>query len=111
MNNEINNSRLTQLFTLLSEQPEELFLHYAIATEYKKAQNWKEATTWFLKTLSLNPSYIAAYYQLAEVYEANGQRSEAKAAYETGIVYAQAGKDLKSISEFKNALMNLEIED
>ena len=111
MNNEINNSRLTQLFALLSDQPQEIFLHYAIASEYKKVQNWDEAAAWFLRTLALNPSYIAAYYQLAEVYEANGQRSEAKAAYETGIIHAQAAKDLKSISEFKNALMNLEIED
>lgn len=111
MNNEINNSRLSQLFALLSDQPQEVFLHYAIASEYKKAQNWEEALVWFQKTVQLTPDYIAAYYQMAEALEANGQREEAKKSLETGLEYAQAAKDLKSISEFKNALMNLEIED
>jgi len=111
MNNEINNSRLTQLLALLSKQPQEVFLHYAIASEYKKEQNWEEAVFWFQKTLQLDPSYLAAYYQMAEAFEANEQRDAAKKAYEVGIIYAQAAKDLKSISEFKNALMNLEIED
>jgi tetratricopeptide (TPR) repeat protein len=111
MNNEINNSRLTQLFALLSDHPEEVFLHYAIASEYKKAQNWEEALSWFEKTVQLEPSYIAAYYQMAEAFEANDQRASAKKALETGLLHAQAAKDLKSISEFKNALMNLDIED
>lgn len=111
MNNEINNSRLTQLFALLSEQPQEVFLNYAIASEYKKMQNWAQAVLWFEKTLQLEPSYLAAYYQMAEALEASNQREAAKRAYEIGITYAQAAKDLKSISEFKNALMNLEIED
>ncbi|MDP2187907.1 MAG: tetratricopeptide repeat protein [Sphingobacteriaceae bacterium] len=111
MNNEINNSRLAQLFALLSEQPQEVFLHYAIASEYKKAQHWEEAVQWFQKTVQLTPNYIAAYYQMAEAFEASGQREAAKNSLETGLHYAQGAKDLKSISEFKNALMNLDIED
>ncbi|MFN3529139.1 MAG: tetratricopeptide repeat protein [Bacteroidia bacterium] len=111
MNNEINNSRLEQLLQLLELQPNEGFLCYAIGMEYRKAKRFHEAIHWFKKTLEKDTQYLAAWYQLAEVQLEVGDKDSSKSAYEAGIRLATALNDVKSLAEFKNALLNLEIND
>lgn len=111
MNNEINNSRLSQLFKLLELQKDDAFIHYAIAMECSKSQNLPETVEWLLKTLQLDSKYLAAYYHLAQAYIALHQIEEALHTLQRGIILAKELKDQKSLAELQNTKMNLELED
>jgi tetratricopeptide (TPR) repeat protein len=111
MNNEINNSRLSQLFTMLAMHGNDPFIHYAIAMEYSKEQNHVEACNWLQKTLAIDPQYLAAYYHLAQAYIYQEQTDTALLVLEKGILLAKERKDQKSLAELQNSKMNLELED
>lgn len=110
MNNEIINNRLAQLLLMLEKQPNQSFLHYALGIEYRKANRMENALECFRKTLEIDPNYLAAWYQLAEIQAATGHKEAARNSYACGINLAQKLNDIKGLAEFKNALLNLEIE-
>lgn len=111
MNNEINNSRLAQLFKMLALQADDAFIHYAIAMEFNKEHNYLKACEWLESTLQLDPKYIAAYYHLAQMHIALHQKEQALVALEKGISTAKELKDQKSLAELQNSKMNIELED
>ena len=51
------------------------------------AQNnlWREATFWFVRATELDPSYAAAWNNLAIAYEHEGELEKARRAYERAL--------------------------
>ena len=102
--------RITQLFSLIQQQGADAFPCYALAMEYRKLGEIKEAIHWLNKTLELDPDYLAVFYQLAALYASLDDTKNALNTYDQGILLAEAKKDLKTLAELKNARMNLELE-
>ena len=111
MKNESENTRLERLLSMHQSQPNDVFLNYALALEWQKNGDKAAAIEAFEKTLSLQADYLAAYYQLGQLYHESNQLEKAISCFEKGISAAQKSNDLKALAELKNALMNAQIGD
>jgi tetratricopeptide (TPR) repeat protein len=96
-------ARLEKLHKFLAATPNDPFLLYAIALEYKKTDAPK-AIEYLNKTLAADPLYCYAYFQLGQVYEQIGNVESAKKSYIDGIAAAQKAGDAHAQSEISGAL-------
>ena len=99
--------RIDMLLDLLESEPADLFLNYALGVEYASALNFTEAEEQYKKTIALDENYVAAYYQLGKLFEAQFKNDIALTQYKTGLEIARRKKD-KSIHEFEEAIFMLE---
>lgn len=91
---------------MLGQQPQDLFLKYALAMEYLGMQNNADAAVLFREVIAADSHYIAAYYQLGKLMEQNDEK-EAIAIYEKGMEEARIKNDRKTMNEFRSALDEL----
>ena len=97
-------SRLEQLFEFLRSEPNDPFLKFAIALEYRKGKNHPEALKFFLDLRSSNPNYLATYYQLGKLYEEMADSENAVEAYNSGVKVAETAGDMKTMNELVKAV-------
>jgi len=102
-------ARIKTLEEMLQKEPQDLFLNYALGIEYLNDSNFTDkAETQFKIVLSIDENYIAAYYQLGKLYEAQKKTKTALAFYNSGLTLAKFKKDNKSVNEFSEAIYMLE---
>jgi tetratricopeptide (TPR) repeat protein len=101
-------ARIEQLQQMLEQEPDDVFLQYAIAMEYFSLQNFEKALSCLKKIINNNPDYLAVYYQIGKCYEELKQFEEAKSIYTKGIDVAQKQSKIKTLNELKEALFLLE---
>ncbi len=92
---------------MLAGEPQDIFLNYALALEYKSANQFMESEEQLLFCLKLNPEYIPAFYQLAELYVSMGKTEKAIDFYSKGLFLAKQQNNHKAVTEFSEALANL----
>jgi tetratricopeptide (TPR) repeat protein len=92
-------NRIEWLQKFLDHNPKDEFSIYALALEYKKLKQMDEALSKLSLCIQINPSNLAAYYQLCEIYTnlnhielRNKYLSEAK-------TLAKDLNDLKTLNE------------
>jgi tetratricopeptide (TPR) repeat protein len=102
-------NRLEYLLQLHQEQPNDPFLVYGIALEYKKTDS-NQTPVFFDLLLTAFPDYLATYYQAAEYFTEKGFYEKALEIYDTGIHLATSLNEMKTLAELKNAKQNLEID-
>lgn len=103
-------SRLDKLLNLFESDPNDPFIRYGIALEYKAADNLQSAIRWFEELRNLNSAYVPTYYMLAECYRLLDQFHEAETVYRAGITAAQEAGDTHALSELHAALEELQDE-
>lgn len=96
-------ARIEQLQQMLAQEPDDVFLQYAIAIEYFSAGNLEKAIDCFKNIIHKKPDYLAAYYQTGKCYEELKQFEEAKSIYERGIELAQKQSKTKTLNELREA--------
>ena len=104
-------NRLAQLQTMISDNPEDAFLNYAIGLEYWKAGDHTSAYKHFAYLVRQHPQYLATYYQLGQL---NLERDHPKAAaevLETGLAVAKEQKAWKTFEELQSALKQAKGDD
>ncbi len=104
------NNRLEQLQSFLAENPDDVFLHYALASEYQKMGDQEQALQKFKQLTEQYPDYLGTYYQLGKLYEALGQTQEALSTYEKGMDVARKARNTHTLGELQGAwnLLNAE---
>lgn len=103
-------SRLEQIQQMLTEDPNDPFLHYAFALELENAAKLSEAID-KLQTMSIDfPDYLPLYYKLGKCYEVNGQTENAILIYNKGIDLAKRLNDQKTLQELKEAVFLIDEE-
>jgi predicted Zn-dependent protease len=105
---EIN--RMQHLQKMLEEDPNDIFVQYAIAMEFKNGNDPQNAVKYLESVHQLDPAYLGVYYQLGKLYESLEQAENALAIYAEGIKRASEAQDLHTLAELKNAKTNLEME-
>ena len=100
--------RMRQLQQMLLRQPDDPFLLYGMAMEYKKADEPARALQYFDQVLRRDPNYCYAYYQRAQVHESLGDVEAARRSLREGVEAAQRSSDLHALSEIEAALSLLE---
>jgi tetratricopeptide (TPR) repeat protein len=102
-------NRIQHLRDELRHHPGDVFYNYALGLEFAAVDPAShEAEAQFLKVLELEPSYIAAYYQLGRIFESRGDDQAALHWLKQGLSYARSKKDRKAINEFEEAIFLLE---
>lgn len=102
-------ARIAQLQDMLKEEPNDLFLQYALGLEYAKEQTtFGSAESQFKLVLHLDENYLAAYYQLGQLYEQLNRSFNALEFYQIGLEKARQQKNNKAINEFAEAVFLLE---
>lgn len=105
----MQNSRITELMTMLETEPGDLFLNYALGLEYaKNLLAPADAESQFRIVLGIDPTYLAAFYQLGQLFEKLDRPLEALEFYKEGLVVARLQKNNKAINEFSEAVFLLE---
>lgn len=98
----MNSSRLEQLIRFLEESPDDPFILYALALEYKSTQPEQSARL-FSQLIEHHPDYLPTYYQAALQKEEAGEKVEALNLYKAGMEVAKKQNDLTTLNELKAA--------
>ncbi len=100
----MNPDRLNQILGMLEKNPEDSFLCYAAALEFKKNQKIDSAIDLLEKLLARDENYLPAYYQLGKLFEVALEFEKAKSIFLKGKTIAMNQKDMKTFSELEAAM-------
>jgi tetratricopeptide (TPR) repeat protein len=103
--------RLELLLSYLKENPNDSFLLFAIAKEYEKAKDEKNAEKYYKSIVEKDENYVGVYYHFGKLKERNLLFSDALKIYRKGMEVAKKVKDNHSYNELAGAKMNLEDDD
>ena len=95
--------RLANLLTMMRDSPDDPFLLFALALEYKSQGNLAESKGYFERLVNKFSDYVPTYYQYAKMEEENGNPEQAGRLYDAGIVKAKAVGDAKTARELQQA--------
>lgn len=108
------NDRLSQLLDFLKNEPNDPFLHYALATEYVKKQEYQQALEYYLNSIRIDEAYVGTYYHLGKLYEVLQNKEEAEKTYKKGMEVARKKGQQHAFSELQqayNKVMGMDYED
>jgi Tfp pilus assembly protein PilF len=100
-------NRIEILKGFLAENPKDSFSRYALALEYVKLGQTNEARREFEMVRDTDPSYVATYFQLGQLYRNLGLAAEAAQTYRAGITVAAKAGDSHTQGELQAALDEL----
>lgn len=106
----MSEERIEKLLIFLKETPQDPFLLYALATEYRTDSPGK-AKEYFDEILTNHPNYLPAYFQAAHLYAEMRLIAKAGETFEKGIALARSLGETKTLAELQNAYMNFQIEE
>ncbi len=104
-------TRLDQLNEFLKESPEDPFLKYAIAAEYLKQEDEREAMARFESLVQTHPDYVGTYYHLGKLYEKLNNPELAINTYRSGMEIARKSRNFHALGELQGALSFLTDDD
>lgn len=99
--------RIDKLKEFLAANPEDSFLQHALALEYIKTGNEREAKRVFETLLARDENYIGSYYHLGKLLEKDTNKEAAIAVYEKGMKKAKEAGDSHAYNELQSALEDL----
>jgi len=88
-----------QIQKLLTLEPNDPFMLYALAIDHAKEGEHESAVEFFNKTIAADPDYVYAYYHQARSFESLDRTEKAKSTLDTGLEAAKRVNDAKGISE------------
>lgn len=94
--------RLEYFKSLLEKSPDNPMVHYSLAMEYYRLQDWQKAIEHMEKYLELKEDEGAGYRLLAKCYEELGELEKAVQALEEGIQKALKYNHPSMAEEFRN---------
>lgn len=97
-------SRIELLKQFLEEDANDSFSRYALALEYAKLGRLEDARAELETVRDKDPNYLAAYYQLGQLYIKLSQPHEAEKTFRGGITVARKQGDSHTQSELEAAL-------
>lgn len=106
MSDPVNNIR--HLAALIKKNPADSFPKFALALELLKQDEVSKARILFESILEQDPGYLGVYYHLGKLYEQTGSTGKAVAMYEKGIGISEQQNDRRTLSELREALINLQ---
>lgn len=97
-------SRRERLQAMLIDDPGDVFLHYALATEYLKEGDVSAAEEKFTELHENFPDYVPAWFQHAQALAEQGRTDEARRTAEQGLATAKRVGDTHAAGEITGFL-------
>ena len=107
----MSQTRLELIMDMLEKDPNDPFLLYAVALEYKKIGNFVVAIKQLENLIKSHPQYLGTYYLLGKLYEESDEVAKAIEIYKKGKIIATSIGDHKILGELNEALLLLEEDD
>jgi tetratricopeptide (TPR) repeat protein len=95
--------RLKTLLEFLSQDPDDTFTRYAIATEYNNMGDTDTAQMHYEYLIAHHPDYVGTYYHLGKLYEKKSWTEKAIETYQKGMQVALKAKNMHAHSELQTA--------
>lgn len=111
LQNQMENSRLHQLYRMLENEPEDDFLNHALAMELIAQGKVVKATEIMESIIRRNPSYTGTYYHLAQAYQDQKMTEKALEIVELGITISQRLGKKHHHTELRNKKNQILFED
>lgn len=99
--------RIEKLKSFLAQNPADSFVQHALALEYVKLDQDREAKKVFEALLEADPNYVGSYYHLAKLLERTNDKEGAIACYEKGLKVAKTLNDNHAYNELQAAYEDL----
>ncbi|TGE15413.1 tetratricopeptide repeat protein [Hymenobacter elongatus] len=106
-------TRLQQLLGFYAEDPNDAFIIYALATEYRTTEP-QRAMEYYQKLLDEHPDYVGTYYHAGKMLEYLQNPEEAEKVYRRGLQVSRKAGQMHAASEIQqalNQLLGLDYED
>ena len=97
-------TRLDILKNMVAQRPEDSFLRYGLAMEYRNSGDLQQAMDEFNALMAAAPDYVPAYFHAGQTLEQLGRPEDAAAVYRRGIDEAARKGDQHARSELEGAL-------
>jgi Tfp pilus assembly protein PilF len=97
-------TRLEILKNMVAERPEDSFLRYGLAMEYRNAGDNERAMDEFNALMASAPDYVPTYFHAGQTLERLGRSEDARQVYRRGIEAATRKGDQHARSELEGAL-------
>lgn len=101
-------SRKEQILNMLVNEPNDVFLNYALAMEFVSSNELKQADEQLKKVLSIKTDYLPCFYQLGQLNEQLGNNDIALTFYKQGVDLAKSQNNNKALGELNEAIWMLE---
>lgn len=101
-------NRLAQLEALLAEDPNDVFVVYAIALEHYKLGSAQKSIALLKDLIAQHENYVPAYFKLGQWLSEMDAMDDAKSYLETGIDQAKNQGDTKAIQEMRELILFIE---
>lgn len=103
----MSNQRIEKLQRLAAQKPNDPFLLYALALEYRKEALEEDAERYFQKLIDEHPDYVPVHFQFGQFLVDLGREEEARAVLRNGFEVARGQGDSKAESEIESLLDTL----
>jgi predicted Zn-dependent protease len=100
-------ARKEKLLAMLELDPDDPFLHYALAKEFLSAGDIETGTARLREVIARFSDYHAAHFQLAQTLSDQGATEDARRVTEQGILAARQAGDAHAVSEMTGFLEQL----
>ncbi len=104
----MSTNRMELIAEMLAKNPNDTYLNFAAALEYKKRGNLKKALATFRKIVKIDPNYLPTYSQVGSLLEESGRIDDAINIYNKGLTLAKKRKDVAIVGELSEALLILD---
>jgi tetratricopeptide (TPR) repeat protein len=101
-------TRLEQLRALAEEDPNDVFVHYAIGLELYKTESAEEAIRHLAGLTSIHPDYCPAYFKLGQWFAEQDEVEQALNWLNQALAIARKQGDKKAENEIREAIWLLE---
>lgn len=103
--------RKKRILDMMKQQPNDAFLHFALAKEFEKESDWEKAISYYEWIRKNEPTYVGMYYHLgAAAIEHELDSEYIDEIYQAGMEMAKSQSDQHALSELQNAYMNWQME-
>jgi thioredoxin-like negative regulator of GroEL len=99
--------RREQLEALLAEDPQDVFLNYALAMQLIGVGDSSGGMARLERVMELDPNYVPAYFQCAQAQALLGNTSRSLELLRKGIDRARAAGDQHAVEEMGSLLAQL----
>lgn len=99
--------RLDQLLKMLAAEPQDTFLLYALAMEYRSLGEPVSAAENFLKLIGQQPPHVPSFFMYSQLLVETGEIEQARAILRDGIEQARAQGDAHAAGEMSQFLADL----
>lgn len=101
-------NKIRHFASLIKKNPADTFSKFALALELLKQEDVAKAQILFESILKQDPEYLGVYYHLGKLYESLDKADKAITMYEKGILISEKQQDRRTLSELREALINLQ---